>query len=273
MTAPLDSGSLVLFLHIPKTAGTTLHHFFYTAYYPTTGSYESDENGQLHYGIYHYPGGFEHADVAPPPDLARILRRPDVHIVLGHFAFGIHELQSRPARYITVLRDPVERAVSVASHHLRWSEHGEREVPVAELEAFLVWGNLAELDNGQTRRISGVDPSIPDALSRAKQNLADHFAAVGLTERMAESVALFSNELNWDVDYWLGPRQVNPQKLARPLSEDVVAAVERRNAVDLELYRWCSSRFDEQIERDRPAFEARLARIEELRARAEGRTA
>ncbi len=271
MTAPRDPNSLVFFLHIPKTAGTTLHHYFYTAYYPPGGSYESEEDGQLHYGIYHYPGGFEHADTAPPADLVRILRRPDVHIVLGHFAFGIHELQPRPASYVTVLRDPIERAVSVASHHLRWSEHGEREVSVAELEAFLVSGELAELDNGQTRRISGVDPRNPDALGRAKQHLVDHFAAVGLTERMAESVAVISNALEWEVDYWLGPRQVNPHQLEGPLSADVLAAVERRNAVDLELYGWYAARFDEQFERDRPAFEARLARVEELRARAESR--
>lgn len=273
MTAPLDPGSLLLFLHIPKTAGTTLHQFFYTAYFDeaheSAGLDENDENGQLNYGIYHYPGGFEHGDTAPPPDLARILRRPDVRIVMGHFSFGIHELQPRPARYLTVLRDPIERAVSVASHYLRWSEGDERDVPVPELEAYLVSGDLPELDNGQTRRLSGIEPSSPDALDRAKENLVDHFAAVGLTERFAESLAVFSGVLEWELDYWLGPRQVNPQKLAGSLSADVLAAVEQRNVVDLELYRWCSARFDEQFERDRPGFEARLARVEELRARAE----
>jgi hypothetical protein len=272
MTASLDPSSLLLFLHLPKTAGTTLQHFFYTAYFDDSeGPDKTEENGLLNYGIYHYPVGFDHDDAAPPPDLARILRRPDVRMVMGHFHFGIHELQSRPARYVTVLRDPIERVVSVASHFLRWSEHGERQVPVPELEAYLVSGDLPELDNGQTRRISGVDPTRPGALDRAKANVVDHFAAVGLTERFAESIAVLSGALEWELDCWLLPRQVNPHKLARPLSADALAAVEQRNALDLELYRWCSARFDEEIERDRPAFEARFARVEELRARRERR--
>ena len=48
--SPLESPDpILLFLHIPKTAGTTLEKYFYAAYDPGKPSV-SEEDGMLNYG-------------------------------------------------------------------------------------------------------------------------------------------------------------------------------------------------------------------------------
>jgi len=274
MTSSRLFDSLLIFLHIPKSGGTTLERWFYSEYQPEGPVPPDEEDGTVNYGIYHHPLGFEedeHDDLASPPDLARILSRPDVGIALGHFAFGIHTLQPRPATYTTLLRRPVDRAMSIAYHILSWSEDPQRSVAAEEIEEYLATSGLTELDNGMTRRISGQAPPFGECstamLDAAKTNLREHFSVVGLIERFHESVVLFRNILGWRLDdlYYL-PRLASPD---RPREADLspagVAQISAQNFLDVELYEYGASIFDELVERYGPGLGEEVARLEALR--------
>ncbi len=252
MAAPLDPNSLLLFLHVPKTAGTTLKEYVYSVYEPPDPP-EADEGGYFHYGIYDYYPSDELGE-EPPADLERIMNRPDLRVVVGHFSYGLHELQPKPATYVTLLRNPVERVVSVAAHNLRWTGKQEREVTVEDLERYLLETPLRDLDNGQTRRLSGIDAEFgcctPAMLASAQKHVAEQFAAVGLTERFEETLMLFGHVLRWPTGFYFDPQQVDPRPESRTkLSADVLKAVSKRNRLDVALYEWASARFAEQIGR------------------------
>src|SRR5262245_472933 len=165
------NGRVFLYLHIPKTAGTSLTEIIHVQYTDSTGSRE--DAGMFCEGIYYYPGepGFmrpcrasEPYRIIPPNRIVQALRRSDLRVVAGHFVFGLHHLIDRPSTYATMLRHPVERIVSLYWHLKRWPQYREND-PWLErvglkplgagtsLENFVRNYQLRELDNDQTRRI------------------------------------------------------------------------------------------------------------------------
>ena len=76
------------------------------------------------------------------------------------------------------------------------------------LKDYVSSGISVELNNGQTRLLSGVEevgaPVIgygecpAEILEIAKENLAVHFAVVGITERFDETLILLKTALNWN---------------------------------------------------------------------------
>jgi hypothetical protein len=274
LTAPLDPNSLLLFLHVPKTAGTTLKEYVYSVYEPPDAP-EEGEGGYFHYGIYDYYPSDELGE-APPADLQRIMNRPDLRVVVGHFSYGLHALQPKPATYLTILRDPIDRVVSTAAHNLRWSGKEEREVTVQDLERYLLEAQIPDLDNGQTRRLSGVDAAFgrctPAMLASAQEHVRAHFSAVGLTERFEESLVLFARVLGWPLDLYFTPQQVDSRRASRAeLSADVREMLAERNHLDVALYDWASAGFEDRVEREGPGFADDVAALEELRAGVTGR--
>ena len=87
----------IIFLHLPKTAGTTLNRLIEREY-PLREMYSVD------------PVLYEWSSARLRKLSERRLRR--TRIFKGHMLFGLHEVLPQPATYITVLRDPVERVLS-----------------------------------------------------------------------------------------------------------------------------------------------------------------
>lgn len=273
---PQDATPVVLYMHIPKAAGTTISGVLFDCLRKKERSCE--EHGHLMSGVYYYPSGF----IAPlretqSEEARRVLARNDLTAVMGHFQFGIHRQLPVPATYITILRPPLDRVVSLYYFHRlvqqRWRNLEGKTLPdEMDLEAFVREIPYKEIDNGQTRRISGCDPPIGQCsaamLYQAKQNLRNHFAVVGTTMRLEETFVLMQQRFDWTDDVAFYPQNVNP---ARPssgaLSSSTRDAVLSQNALDSELYDFAAGLLDEAIRAGGETFSQNVHRLKERNAR------
>ena len=128
------------------------------------------------------------------------------------------------------------------------------------------------MDNDQARRIAGAEPplggcdrSLPE---RARRNLREHFAVVGLTERFDEALLLLRRELGRGDKLYYVPRLVNR---AKPPPREVPAVVLdwicRRNELDLELYRFAAELLADRVARAGDGFAEELAQFRERNRR------
>ncbi len=159
-----DAAPTVLFLHIPKAGGTTLGDYVFNQCRAEDGR----DEGLLNAGVLFLPFGFfKEPDLAISENIQNLLRRTDLRAVIGHFWYGIHKYVERPATYITLLRNPAERIVSLY-HYLKLEGR-------MSIEEFVATPSFKEMDNDQTRRIAGVDPAIGGCTSAtllaARENL------------------------------------------------------------------------------------------------------
>lgn len=94
------------FIHIPKTGGQTLQRWLEDLYGPER--------------ILVWNPAVTWVMQRNRDELRSLLERnPTVEAVAGHFPYGMHEvLADRPHRYVTFLRDPVDRWISERVHHL-----------------------------------------------------------------------------------------------------------------------------------------------------------
>ena len=248
----VDAGEqpILIFLHIPKTGGQTLTEILDQVYAPEK--------------IY----TIDYADPARALDGFRNMppeKRAGYSLIRGHAAFGLHKILPRPARYITFLRDPVERAASLYAHILRDPGHYLHEqVRTMSFCEFATSSLTAEMDNGQARLLTGFNASPsgqrpPDLEERAIAAMRDHFLFVGLTERYDESLLLLAKRLRWRRLPGCRPLNVNPNPIAATslLSEEI-AKIEAFNSIDRKVYLHARDNFEIAIRHAGPLHNLRL---------------
>jgi hypothetical protein len=256
MTSERDRA--LLYLHIPKTGGTTFFKVIYRNM--ADESIVSSENDDFYHGVYWFPGSgfFKPKDLKVDQSVQRVLSHGDLRAVIGHFWYGIHQHVRRPWIYCTMLRNPVDRVVSLYNH----------VQPSTTLEEFVLHSPFREVDNDQTRRISGIEPEIggcTDAMLRkAQENLKRDFALVSITERFDETVILMKRRFGWTKTLPEPRYNVsrNP-KTKDVLNESVRRVILERNHLDQQLYDYAGGLLDEAISREKTDF---LEEVQELRA-------
>jgi hypothetical protein len=241
---------VVAFLHIPKTAGTTLNAILARQYSP-------DETREIMMRGMSWL--VPRPTLVPKPliSFSKILRLKStlrhgrtVRMIHGHFDLSIREVLPDDVRLFTFLRDPVERAISHYYHYRR--QTGDPIHPLAMRSTLEEWVRdcgLVEMDNGQTRRLAG-EMNLPcgrvtqELLDRAKANLARNFTVVGLTERFEESLILLQHAFGWPL-HRFAPRNVGGDRLGRDeVSGETLKVIQDCNRYDLDLYRFAAGLFE-----------------------------
>lgn len=247
ITDTFQSEKAIIFLHIPKTAGTTLHRIIERQYQPE----------QLY-----SPGLTKGHAVGELAKLSKE-RRAQIRMFRGHMGFGVHRHLPRPSTYMTVLRRPVDRVISyyyfirrTAHHYLHDSVKSEE----LNLRMFIESKAHVMIDNAQTRILSGVwhGPAFgectPEMLEMAKNNLHESFAVVGLTERFDETLFLMKRAFGWR-NLFYTHQNVTPNRPSRDgLSPDTLQAVMKANQLDIDLYQYATKLFEGQIGQQEPSF-------------------
>jgi Sulfotransferase family len=254
----LDSRT-VIFLHIPKTGGTTFHKILERNYAPhETLTFDGSRHST------------EIESFAKLPEAQRARYR----LVKGHLEFGFHRFLGGESTYVTFLRDPIARAVSFYSHARSRSDHYLHRLVTDQrlrLENLLEQGATSELFNQQTQMISGCpsDPNCPldhNALERAKQNLRSNFCFVGLTEEFDAGLVLLSRMLGWSRPFYV-KRNVSFEKTrAESLPAQLRAVLRDANSLDFELFEFARTLLAAQIRAAGAGFASELRRFQRLNA-------
>lgn len=236
----------IFFLHIQKTAGMTLQELLRRNLgRPPLRILRDFITGDTGEGF------------STQQALQRIM--PGDRLFMGHFGYGVHNLVPRPFSYVTFLREPVRRLVSLY-HFSKLDSRAfyhkyARERSIGD---FLLDCPLHELDNGMTRQIAGDNKNLfmnrvpygscdQELLDKAIANIERDFLFVGIQERFMESVYLLSETLRFSRPYFLtfnrgqGPQANEDKDLAQRLRE--------KNALDLALYETYRERFDQKFNR------------------------
>ena len=246
-----------LFVHIPKTAGTTMTQVLQRNYrQPRT----------------FYLGANVQPKIAQFQALTARQQR-SYQLVVGHMSFGLHAYlaEPRPYRYFTMLRDPIERVLSFYYFIKRTPAHYLHD-PVAtenlSIPDFLAFQDSYMARNGQTRFLCGRDV-MPyygqveaDALAEAKTHIREHIAVTGLTERFDESLLLYQHAFGWKQLHYTRQNVTSKRTGLHELPADALAAIRAHNALDLELYAFAQGVFEEQIAAYGPGFGQDLARVQ-----------
>jgi hypothetical protein len=250
--------SLLIFLHLPKTAGSTFNRILFRQY-PRQAIFRVGD-GTWNPTI---------DDLRELPDE----RKSALQLVVGHISFGIHEAFPKPSRYIAFVRDPVARIVSHYRYVLRVRDHYLHDKVVSSgmsLRDYALSGLSPELDNGQVKMLVGPDDKLvegtTDDLELAKRHILDHFALVGVTERFDESLLLFKRALAWRR---LGYRRVNvaPESVSRTsIDEATLNEIRERNSLDAALHEFCLGLLEEKIAEEGELFHRDLRRFRRANA-------
>ena len=247
MSRRLMSDQVIIFLHIPKTAGVTLNSIIDRVYKKKqlVSLYEKDAKLVSDDFKNYLP-----------------LHQASAQLIRGHIPFGLHQYISKPATYITIMRHPVGRVVSHYYHAQQNPTHKHYQLVAKQGMSLYeyVTSNLSrDLDNCQTRLVSGqlhlpIGECTEATLELAKTNIEQHFAVVGLTERFDESLVLFHKLFGWKLPHY-GVKNQKYKKFSKDhIPVETIKAIEQRNALDMELYHYAQLRFDQLITHYQPSF-------------------
>jgi len=254
---------LIAFVHIPRTGGGTFSSAISKNYSRLQG-----------------PGNYQKNPEATRNGVARIGRGGIKKAVGDHVPYGLYRRYlPDDTRYITVLRDPVDR---VLSHYHFHAQAGKTPGAAGERKLRTMWEELLnterlEREGGENEEAIAIEPDaefsledglrrrIPiydnfmtrflwggeslfgelpaDAVDRAKENISQ-FWFVGVSERLDDSIVLLGKKLG----VGLMPYHLRHVSQKRPPLDETPAElrelIAEHNAMDIELYRFGRDQFD-----------------------------
>ncbi|MCT4595272.1 MAG: sulfotransferase family 2 domain-containing protein [Anaeromicrobium sp.] len=236
----------LLFLHIPKTAGGTLHGIL-------KKRFKEDER----MAIASYPNISKCKGILKLEKLSYDERKK-LNYIFGHYAFGIHELLPKEFTYITFLRNPVERIISLYYYlknpaRLKKKKYTIKEIEnimerMKTLEKFIEEGPKNKLSNGMTRLLCGNEKIQRDSsvnkqdLEKAKKHLMEYFCFFGITEEFDKGLSILENIFGWEPIEYKNKHVVKHPSVAE-IPEEIIRKIEEMNELDIELYQFAKEKY------------------------------
>jgi hypothetical protein len=234
-------GRPIVFVHLYKTAGTTLETII-ERLYPASritrfGSIAEAEEKLLAFSRL--------------PEL----ERKNMQVFMGHCHFRQHNLFPENGAFITMVRHPVDRIISEFYFILESPDHPQRQILLdknMDLAAFVKSGFRESLNNYQTKYLSTLrcpEPEgyYPEVLKNAQQNATEKFELIGLTERFDESILLFMHHFGWKMPYYVKSRVTRIRPRMEDIPDRILELIHETNRMDVELYDFAKRQFEQVV--------------------------
>ena len=251
-----DQEKTLIFLHIPKAGGSTLHHVL-------------DWNYDRTYTVNVYK------------QISELIALPDeekrqIQCLKGMVFYGIHKYLPQECTYVTIMREPVERMIS--HYYYLFARKRRLGETITETDPVKVLQQLPFYPTYQLRLLLGGDdiesvlhsPLPPNAVQIARQNIDRDFAVAGVLEHYDETLLMMKRQFGWPRAYYA--RQ-NVSEDDRPNGEEIndefVRLVKEMCAPEVELYRFVRQQTAALIVRQDASFDAELKQLRRANARFE----
>ena len=217
----IDEQLFYIFMHIPKTAGTTLRGIVDGQFGKNNVlTYYNQRSSQLLDNLY-----------------AILKVNDNYRAIIGHFSFGVHRNLEKPLTYITFLRHPVARTVSqykemIVNHpHYIQAADGSRMDLIESLQA-----NPEYYSDYQTKHLVGHkspylnDPNVGEI---ALDILDEYFGFVGLVEYFDSSIDQLTNLFGWQRTEY---SRKNIKSIDLEITPELVDVICSQNQNDLMIF-------------------------------------
>jgi len=241
----------LLFIHIPKTGGSTLQSIL-----------DRNYNRNEVFNVQNNRKALEFGNLS-------IEERQAKMVIKGHMAFGHHSFfpQENNVSYITMLREPIKRLISNYYFILKQKNHHTHQKLVDNdysLKNYVESGIIANTENAQVRLLSNnIDAAHGSCttvmLDEAKKNLEAHFSVIGINEYFDESILLMQEHYQWKSPYYLRANVTGHSVKPRDLDSETIETITAYNKLDIELYEWSKNRLEQLIASRGDEFVNRLS--------------
>jgi hypothetical protein len=225
---PLKQNPTLLFMHIPKTAGTSIRNAILTNYRKSEVIF-----------LYPQEPGFPVQSLSELP----LEQRARSGLIVGHWVYyGAHESVPNECLYFTVVRDPISRVWSNYTHLMQSQDsrvlgHATR----GSLEEMFESKFRTDLDNMMVRYFAGT-PYIPvgsvnhDIYDMARRHLREAFPYVGQQQSVEKAYAWLKTKLDWNSSISVPAINVTEYDPAGQCSESDTKLIRHFNRWDCKLY-------------------------------------
>jgi hypothetical protein len=283
-----SAAPLIIHFHIPRTGGTTVGRMlkFRLGFWPPSRL--------LHH---HAALGFYRIDgwenrVARIEALSPRARK-HVRLFEAHAGYGLHDLLPQPSLYVTMLREPIDRALSAFFYIRRKGLIAKDETIESFLARADVGGKVALaslrpappdhtsggmapplhvwwLDNAFVRFLAGERGRVIDVPHRqvtramldvAIERLSHRVHFFGVMERFDASMVLLRRTLHWPHCHYIKSKANDDRQRVDEVDRATIDLLRERNTLDLELYARANELLNERIAAQGDSFAAELARF------------
>ena len=255
------------FLHIPKTAGTSFVAIL-------NRHFSSDE-------ISPYSLLDRVAELIDKGEKEELNKYP---LIQGHLGYSVIKYLGEAPQIITMLRDPIERTISLFNHIKREESHWMHKdiSPEATIEEFLSYpparnlvcnfqicniamdfdlskefknknGDILGKNQGSllAEAVDIEDKQDEKLLDIAKDRL-EKFTFVGITEEFEKSIKLLEKIMGWEVAGNIPTENVSPKTSMSKenLSKETLEDIRSLTKLDQEIYEFAKDIFEKRFEKE-----------------------
>lgn len=223
----MEKTTTLLFVHNPKTAGTTFISIAKKNYRPEDVFTVSGLN------INKSIAEFKNFDQG---------KRDGFRLILGHETIGLHHYLTNSTKYITYLRNPVDHFISLFYYIKRATAHGHHDI-VSRMDSihdFFDFVIEKKMDNMQSRNLADPQNTKTETMEElfllAKQHVEELIEYVFLSEEFDYSLIFFKKKIGWKNIAAVSENVTVGRPSVEAIDSHIIERIKEINKYDIQLY-------------------------------------